>query len=772
MADINENMSTRAREELLRVLYNFKSDDSCILRQIQSTISSLEEDKRHNEEQKAETVSRYNEVEEDKRVLGLGAELAANFFSVYEENKDLQHYFRLLNIDLDPSEAKQIVIQEKENGNVNQAVERESISLTESLNSLDEHHNELEIKIDEAKEKYSDAEHTKNGLAALIDDVLNDNNSYNRGYVKSILEGLSQKNVEVGFTEEEIIELSQLILFPEIGLYEFDKKFKEGEINTALEIASDDVEIVEEENIVEEEPTIISEENSPVLESVSDNQGIFADAVESNDTFAENIIPIVEDYEIETSEQNIVDGDIAELSDEIVEPEPVEYNYEEESPVIEINQEDIPVEATYNETKEETLEEFLSSININIEELPMEKGKKLLESLQGVDRDLISHNLEELKIINAESKVIYMVGNDGYSYLSDPELSSKINFLREKNISESAIKYALLTNCLVPVLSEIKRKVNDIEANNESLNDANILLIKYEPKNYYANLAALRNLGIEPDEKELKYCRECFSKYETQILEDTQVLKEYGININRKNGKYELEVYWKQPRELVNNVDDIIEVGEEDLLNTTPEAIGIRTETILGRIKYCKENNIPYYDVTPGKGYEDFIYKPMLFNSQFSNPKLPEINSREMNNDTIRMIGKEQNEIISILNDSLKVYYDSFDGYKTLEIKDQEVIDLIIKLKTQLEAEIGAEVAGKNTYRLNGEYISRNKFERNLNTLISKLLESNQDIEGISKEIIFVAMLFDSRKSEESIRAIASACLGFNQENEIGGPTL
>lgn len=771
MADISENVSTRSKEELLKLLYNFKSDDSCVLRKINQTITKLEEEKNNNEEEKAQTEQKYTELKEDKRVLGLGEQLASNFFSVYDDSEDLQHYFRLLNIDLDPSEAKRLVNEESQNGEVSEVVDQEIFNIEETLQSLDEHKNELEISIAETVEKLSDAEHIKNGLSSLIDDVLNDNNSYNRGYVRSILEGLSSEKVDNGFSENEIIELSQLIIFPEIGLSDFEARVQNGELDITSEL-TEVVEPINEEVVVEKvENSEIEDienviaptdyEEAPILENISaEKNNLFDDATEPQNIF--------DDIEISNEEKNV------ELTEDIEESVLEEQkDYPNENIELVTPEQEVKKETVVSLENEESLESYLSSLGLKLEELSLEKKEKIIEVLENVDRDLIKKNLEELNIINADNKIIYMVTEKGYSYLADQELSSKINFLREKNISESTIKYALLNKCIAESsLTDIKRKINDIEANNESLSETNILIIKNEPNNYYENLAALRELGIEPDEKELRYCRECFSKYGTQILEDTQVLKEYGININRKNGKYELEVYWKTPRELVNNVDDIIEIGEEDLLNTTPEALGIKTETVLSRIEYCKENNIPYYDVTAGKGYEDFIYKPLLFNTQFGNPKIANLASRKSNNDNIRTIGKEQNEIISILNDSLEIYYDSFEGYKTLEISEQEVIDLIIKLKNQLEVEIGAEVAGKNTYRISGEYISRNKFERNLNALISKLLESNQDIEGISKEIIFVAMLFDSRKSEDAIRNIANVCLGFNKENEKGGPTL
>ena len=79
--------------------------------------------------------------------------------------------------------------------------------------------------------------------------------SYNRAFIKGKLEKLNY------FSDDEICTLEMLILFPEQGLSEFDKQYKEGKVDS---ISVEEPKI----NVIEEKETV--EETKPVYEVKTD----------------------------------------------------------------------------------------------------------------------------------------------------------------------------------------------------------------------------------------------------------------------------------------------------------------------------------------------------------------------------------------------------------------------------------------------------------------------------------------------------------------------
>ena len=136
-----KNSDTRSKEELLKLLYNLKSEDSCILKKIEADKAELEEKKGNVEQQKLQANETYLSLKRDEECALLGVEYAEDFFNVYEENEVLRHYFKLLNVEFDPQAAKDAVNAEKK-----------SKTLTKSLAT----------KIDEEAKK----------LAKLIEEVM------------------------------------------------------------------------------------------------------------------------------------------------------------------------------------------------------------------------------------------------------------------------------------------------------------------------------------------------------------------------------------------------------------------------------------------------------------------------------------------------------------------------------------------------------------------------------------------------------------------------
>ena len=48
----------------------------------------------------------------------------------------------------------------------------------------------------------------------------------------------------------------------------------------------------------------------------------------------------------------------------------------------------------------------------------------------------------------------------------------------------------------------------------------------------------------------------------------------------------------------------------------------------------------------------------------------------------------------------------------------------------------------------------------------------NASTEGVEKEILLTAALYNLRQDEEILRSVVGSCLGFNEENTLGGKAL
>ncbi len=787
-----KNGDTRDKEELLKLLYNLKSEDSCILKRIELDKKELEDKKESVEQQKLQANETYLSLKKDEECALLGVEYAEDFFNVYEENEVLRHYFKLLNVDFDPQAAKDAVNAEKKQKTLQKSLIAKIDEEANLIEKLGNENNDLEIKISEAGEQISDYEHTRAGVESLVNDVLSGNNSYNREYVENILTKISSFNPSLGFTKDEIINVGIMILFPEQGLSDFAERYEKGEVDIKIEVEEPKEEAhVEEEtptstepedifiqnitnsnNFVEEKEEVKEEtDNEPIIVEETDDKGIFSESPETVELKTEEIPIVIEADEEVPAEPVVVEDEPTEVT--VVEEETpaeedhskVESVYSSENPVDSIipiietpAEEETPVVEETTEVGDEEIEKKLSELNIDL--YNFEDKELALKVLRNADFELIKKNYEELAALGATDRSKYLITKEEYSHLTDPELSQKINFLRSKLLKDETIVKLIDGNLFADtILEDLKNRAELIEQNGDKVGESNYILLKYNPKRLDASIEVLAELDMEPDEKEELYYAPVLAKNYKYVPSDTEVLKDYGISIYRRNGKHEYGIYWKKPLELINSIDDIVEIGEEDLLDTTPEALALNADYVIQKINYCKENEIPYFDESDGKTYQGFIYKVGTFAAEFENPELKDLIHREETNRYIKESGSRKPNV-EMLVEALKNYYYNLDEYQTIKLEDTNEIDTFEKIKNTLEEEFKAELVSKNTYRIDEEYISRNKFERNVNYLLKELANSNQDANSMINEIIYVSLLFNSRKKEDVVSKIAKRVLG------------
>lgn len=351
-----------------------------------------------------------------------------------------------------------------------------------------------------------------------------------------------------------------------------------------------------------------------------------------------------------------------------------------------------------------------------------------------------------------------------YMYLTDPTLSSKITLFRGKGITDNIIKDLLEKGLLTDSLEDITKRVELIESNGEKLNEDNVKLLKKDLVTYYRRIELLKSLGIELDANELRNYVELIIR--TPYLEaDIEVLKHYMIRIVRKNGKYALDIFWKSPKELTESIDHMIEASLENVIVNNPETLGLEVEELLKRVRYCVENNVPFYN-REREMAENIITNPLEFHTQFPNVDLngmPDLNNNANLNTII-----SGNDYTTILLEAINGYYAQSE-LTPIELTDEQKEDHRV-LTELFEKNFGVEVSSPNTYKIAGVPISKKKVERNLMFLLDLVIKEGRSLQGLEKDIMLIAILHNLRTSEETMTNIANSAMGFNQS--VGGPTL
>lgn len=627
----------------------------------------------------------------------------------------------------------------------------------------------------------SKAETDREQLISLLEQSLSNDeierDSLTAHYVKKILSPF-----EV-FSEDELSKLTKLIMFPDEGLYQYDKTYEERLAKGLIGLTEEPGEIKEEppveENVEIENETSVEE---PIIEVIETEEAIpvveeepvsESDIEEAQEIYSNE--PITIDLASNDSEKDVIDEETRIIPVIPVEeghmdiestPEPIIVIEETKTP--EEEPEETPIESPIVEENEETedednLENFLTSIRLDVNQFESMNDvdvREVYNKLESVERSVIETNYEVLRSISAEEESYKYRKN--HMYLADEELSRKINLLRAKGISENKIKELIgKTNSgLKETFETLSSRINSIENLHRNVEDSNIDLINCDVVRYEENLQILSDNGYELDEKEIRNHNYLFFESKN-ILDDISVLKDYLISIVKNNGKYALSVFWKTSTELMNDIDSLIEADLENMISNHPEILGVKASEIIRRVKYCESRGEPVYD---GKGHSEFCKHitnyPEFYSRYGLNIELPTlVENDKVNNLLPSIIGNEEYSkmIIEMLN---KAYNNKQAAQVTL---NENLEGKFTKLRTQLEDKFGAKVVGKYTYKINDVCISKNKFERNLVIILNEFSTTNQPTEYIESEIILASALYNLQQEEDVIKDIVQTCTDANQ---------
>ena len=769
MAGLTQNI-----EILLDRLYNLKGDDNVLLRELADKISETK-----SEIAIAEENRKQNEV---NKVNCEGTlELFLTQKQTFEEafqGLDNDTFSALREIDVNLEIGSLLTAITERSPKYCEKLTAEIKDYQDEIAAAIKRKEELDVTLASLEDERSRVEGDREQLVSLLEQSLSPNeierDSLTAHYVKRIISPFGI------FSEDELSKLTKLIMFPDEGLYQYNQTYPErlekGLVGLTETTSNEYTEEPVEEPIaivIEEQPTeAVMEEHheEPVIHL--DDQPVSEETQEfyANSTDEDTSKTIVIDLSAlnsPTSEETPVTE--SQQPDELPEEEPTTEVVEEEQ----TSEPEFQPEEVVEENNDNNIEEFLTSIGLDIEGFKndnTEDIEDIYQILSSVEQRVIEENYEILRSISLESEVYKM--RKGHMYLADSDLNRKLTLLRAKGISEAKIQELIkYTNSgLREDFATVEARVIAIENLHQKLDEENINLLQADIVQYEQNLEILASNGYELDEKEIR--NHNLLLFESlNIPSNVEVLKEYLISIVRNNGKYALSVFWKNPIELLTDIDNLIEADLENIIATNPETLGVSATEVIKRVKYCEEKGEPIYE---GNGRTEFCKHISSYSDFYKkygpSKNFPSIISMNEVNDMLpRLIGNE--DYTEIIINTLESEYSNIKSLVGIEIVP-EMKEEYDRLRHIMENQYNATVAGKYTYRLGDICISKNKFERNLILVLNALAQSKQSSNGVEREIILASALFNLRQDEETLSKVVGSCLGFNEENTLGGMTL
>lgn len=767
MAQLSQNTI-----RLLDRLFNLKGEDNVIIKRIKDEISTTENEMTVTTQEKNNNEVQKNELQGKLTVF----QNQSDSFKAVFEGIDDATFASLREIGIEFEISKMLsTIEEKAPDYI--------ASLNDQINEYGKKIEDNEHKIEELTNNLENlhrnqatSEEDRLKLTSLLDQSLSSSEIEREvltvNFVKKILSLFDL------FDENEIKELTKIIMFPDDGLFEYAKNYDKRLANG--EISLDDQSSVTEDNNIEEIKPI--EDISPSEETGEENNEsstaeIYKEEITSSETTPDVEEPSVEDNQEEiiniTNDDSTSEIDLSSLNNSSENEEPKELEEETEETTIDSEPTTIiPIIEPDPEPVEESIEEFLEKIGLSIQkftdynETPV---SEIMAYLNQIDRTLIERNYEILRSLNVDEETIYKYFQN-ILYLADSDLNNKITILRAKGINDKIITQNLneLKSCFRLSYEEFQKRINAIETMDGSLTEENAYLLSYDVALYEENLSLLNDAGYDMSEEEKRnFCYVLSTSINTKEI--IEILKNYLISITRKNGKYALGVLWQKPYNLLTGIDDLIEYNLENIIATNPEVLATNIDNIIRRVKYCEENGIPVSEEGATVSYFDYILNQERFTKKFGQVELPTLANRHEINQILAEIisAKENREELHKLSEILKDYYASTKMYSKIELnaeQEQELSSLLQKMTNNLKAEL----IGKNTYKLNNLYISKNKLERHLAIFLSHKEElNNQD--NYENEILLMAALYNMRQDEGNLQKFVTETLGFNRNDANGG---
>ena len=682
------------------------------------------------------------------------------------KDKDLKLITNVLKLNLD--------VNKDLNKLINQLplqIEIRNNDISDLQQAISEDEKKLDIahsNITDLESKLNTALENQKNLNALIKDASGGSCTETRNEVIELL-----KNLE--FNNDEAYAAAKLILFPEDELMPFFKNFKfeitqqlddnetyvdlDNIVDALKEVNLDDDKTLENKKEVSIEPTddFLSSFDTNIFDLDSLNNPASTKTLENsaepssleNEKENENTSNADNEKTGElSSEVKLEDESLKEESKDNEESASDDYQklLEDETPIsfeelknlFEENTED---KNTYtNEANAKNAEDSANNDIISLDELQ--------DKMNDIFKDLNEEESSSIKEDSTESNSLENTEVEDIHEATGKELKDTeeepVNFDEQVliDLEKSAEDIALIKPFDT---SKLDSKEIKSELIKKDIKPKTIPLVVYKNglQNYLANIDTLKEFGYKPNEMEIEKNGVVLSLISNEDLnKNLKTLKDYKIDLKSTNGHLAFNVLCVEPKELIRRIDLIIENNQSDLITYDIAALALDVETILKRIAFCKEYNIPY---TEEKN------NILTFNSYvFNQDVLEELVEKEVNFDkddevlTDNLKELVASNVIDILDNKL-------DDIFNIKLQDAKKFDEYTRLEQKLESIC---VCKGNAYIIDGLYFSHQNTKRNLITLIN----NKNDISD--QDILIASLLYNSTKTIDDVKNIIESIRG------------
>ena len=682
------------------------------------------------------------------------------------KDKDLKLITNVLKLNLD--------VNKDLNKLINQLplqIEIRNNDISDLQQAISEDEKKLDIahsNITDLESKLNTALENQKNLNALIKDASGGSCTETRNEVIELL-----KNLE--FNNDEAYAAAKLIMFPEDELMPFFKNFKfeitqqlddnetyvdlDNIVDALKEVDLDDDKTLETKKEVSIEPTddflssfdnnifdfdfLNNPASTKTLENSAEPSSLENEKENENTSNADN-----EKTGELSSEVKLEDESLKEESKDNEESASDDYQklLEDETPISFEELKNLFEENTEDKntsTKEVNAKNAEDSANNDIISLD-ELQDKMNDIFKDLNEEESSSNKEDSTESNSlENTEVEDIHEATGKELKDTE-EEPVNFDEQVliDLEKSAEDIALIKPFDT---SKLDSKEIKSELIKKDIKPKTIPLVVYKNglQNYLANIDTLKEFGYKPNEMEIEKNGVVLSLISNEDLnKNLKTLKDYKIDLKSTHGHLAFNVLGVEPKELIRRIDLIIENNQSDLITYDIAALALDVETIIKRIAFCKEYNIPY---TEEKN------NILTFNSYvFNQDVLEELVEKEVNFDKYdEVLTDNLKEVVA--SNVIDILDNKLDDIFNIKLQDAKKFDEYTRLEQKLESIC---VCKGNAYIIDGLYFSHQNTKRNLITLIN----NKNDISD--QDILIASLLYNSTKTIDDVKNIIESIRG------------
>ncbi len=504
------------------------------------------------------------------------------------------------------------------------------------------------------------------------------------------------------FGKDDAYSAAKLIMFPEDELMPYFKGFK---FDNALDANETYVDL---DNIVE------------ALKEVDVSDTDSKEEAKDDDDFLKGLDSSIfaspkEDDEKESTKSEEEPKALEEVSDkESTQDSDLEYQkkLEDETPISFEELKNLFTEDSEDKSIFDTASKDLESSEdiISFDEL-QNKMSDIFGSLDTENKEEKEEKSSETEAVNFDSKVLEKLGKSAKDI-------SLIKAFDTKDINEDEVKKAA--------------QDKDIE-----LSSIPLMAYKNGVLNYLDNVVSLYKFGYKPSAIELQKNSAVLSLVSNDTLEkNLKTLEDYKIDIKMPTGHIAFNLLTLEAQELVRRIDLVLENNQSDLLTYDIKALSLDIDSILKRIAFCKEYNIPYTEEKNNiLTYNSYVFRQDV---------LEELVEKEV--PINKEVKKLTDELKSVVNsDLIDILDTNLNDIFNIKLSDASKFDEYTRLEQKLE---GICVCKGNTYIIDGLSFSHQNTKRNLITLI------NNTTNETDKDILIASLFYNSTKSIEDAKNV------------------